>query len=126
MSQLPEPKLVDRFARAVRALVDDGPVKQRLARAYAEHLADLPDGELPPSLRTSFCALKAALSRVEPVGSETRVRANVQKMSPREASGHACNIVALYVDLLTQSERAEPLKVVTSGKKPPRYLANRS
>jgi hypothetical protein len=126
VSQPPEPKLVDRFASAVRKLVDDGPIKQRLALAYSEHLEDLTDGELPAPLRAPFGALRSALSRVEPAGSESRVRANVQKMSAREAGGHACSIVALYVDLLTQTERAEPLKVVSNGKKPPRYLAHHS
>jgi hypothetical protein len=33
--------------------------------------------------------------------------------------------VKLYVELLSHTERAEPLKVVSSTKKPPRYLTNR-
>jgi hypothetical protein len=125
VSKSSEPKLVERFACAVRTLVADGPIKERLARAYSEHLEGLTDGELPPALRASFGALKSALSRVEPVGSESRVRANVRKMAAREAAGYACNILTLYVDLLSQTERAEPLKVVSNGKKTPRYLANR-
>jgi hypothetical protein len=47
-------------------------------------------------------------------------------MSPLEAAAHAATIVRLYVALLGQTERAEPLKVVTSPKPPPRYLTNRS
>ena len=35
-------------------------------------------------------------------------------------------IVKLYVDLLNTLERAEPLKVVSTPKKPPQYLTNRS
>ena len=38
-----------------------------------------------------------------------------------EAAEHAAAIVRLYVDLALQSERAEPLKVVSSAKTP-RYL----
>lgn len=113
--------LADRFAAAVRTLVSDGPVKQRLCRAYAEHLEDLQDIELPPALRGDFGELQAALNRVAPAGSETRVRANVQKMSSNEAGSHASTIVRLYVELLGQVDRAEPLKVV-SPNKPPRYL----
>lgn len=117
--------LTGRFAGAVRTLIGDGPVKQRLDRAYTEHLQDLQETELPVGLRGSFSELQAALSRVSPVGNESRVRANVQKMSASEAGSHAGTIVKLYVELVAQGERAEPLKVVSTDKKPPRYLTNR-
>jgi hypothetical protein len=119
--------LAQRFAEAVRTLVSDGPVKQRLGRAFAEHLENVDDAELPAGLRREFSELHDALNRIAPVGNETRVRASVQKMSPGEAGGHANTIVRLYVELLLgYAERAEPLKVVSSPKKPPRYLTNRS
>ena len=118
--------IAERFAEAVRTLVSDGPIKQRLSRAFAEHLEGLDDAEFPIGLRHDFNDLQAALSRVQPVGKETRVCASVQKMSPFEAGGHADTIVKLYVELLSQTERAEPLKVVSSPKKPPRYLTSRS
>jgi hypothetical protein len=114
-----------RFAEAVQALIGDGPVKQRLASAYARHLADLADAELPVALRREFGELQAAMSRIAPVGSETRVRASVQKMSPDEAAGHAATIVKLYVELMNSVERAEPLKVVAPPRKPPRFLTGR-
>jgi hypothetical protein len=66
------------------------------------------------------------MTRIAPVGNETRVRASVQKMSPDEAAGHAATIVRLYVELMNGIERAEPLKVVTPTRKPPRYLIGRS
>jgi hypothetical protein len=115
-----------RFAEAVQALIGDGPVKQRLALAYSSHLADLPEADLPAALRRDFAELQAAMSRVAPVGSETRVRASVQKMSPDEAAGHAATIVKLYVELMNSAERAEPLKIVTPSRKPPRFLTGRS
>ena len=97
-----------------------------MSRAYAEHLQGLAQAELPAALRGEFAELEAALTRVEPAGTETRVRASVQKMSPVEASGHAGTIVKLYAAiLLGQAERAEPLKVVTGAKSPPRYLTSR-
>ncbi len=114
-----------RFAEAVHTLIGDGPVKQRLANAYASHLADLTDAELPAALRREFGELQAAMSRIAPVGSETRVRASVQKMSPDEAAGHAATIVKLYVELMNSVERAEPLKVVGPPRKPPRFLTGR-
>jgi hypothetical protein len=115
-----------RFAAAVQTLVGDGPVKQRLANAFSEHLADLADSELPGHLQRDFEELQAALTCVAPAGSETRVRASVQKMSPGEAARHADTILKLYVELSSSLERAEPLKVVSPpSRKPPRYLTGR-
>jgi hypothetical protein len=115
-----------RFAEAVHALIGDGPVKQRLASAYSLHLADLTDADLPAALRREFGELQAVMSRVAPVGTETPVRASVQKMSAGEAAGHAATILNLYVELMSTVERAEPLKVVApTPRKPPRYLTGR-
>jgi hypothetical protein len=114
-----------RFAAAVETLIADGPVKQRLANAYALHLADLTDANLPAGLRREFGDLQAAITRVAPAGNETRVRATVQKMSAGEAASHAATIVKLYVELMNGLDRAEPLKVVAPPRKPPRYLTGR-
>ena len=121
--------LTERFAAAVRALVGDGPLKQRLIRAFGDHLGDLDHAELPIAVRREFTTLQEALQRRAPAGSESRLRATVQKMSAAEASAHAGTIVQLYVALLGPLERAEPLKVVSSpvspAKKAPRFLTNR-
>jgi hypothetical protein len=118
--------IAERFAEAVRTLISDGPIKHRLATAYAAHLNDLADAEVPAGLRREFGDLQAAMSRIAPVGSESRVRASVQKMSPEEAANHAATIVRLYVELLNSLERAEPLKVVPSvARNMPRFLAGR-
>jgi hypothetical protein len=112
------------FGEAVQTLVGDGTVKVRLAAAFSQHLSDLAEAELPAGLRREFVDLQAAMTRIAPVGSETRVRASVQKMSPDEAAGHAAAIVKLYVELMNSVERAEPLKVVAPPKKPPRFLTS--
>ncbi len=115
----------NRFADAVHALIGDGPVKQRLASAYAQHLADLSDADLPAALCRDFGELQAVMSRVAPVGTESRTRATVQKMSADEAAGHAATILKLYIELMVTVERAEPLKVVAPARQPPRYLTGR-
>ena len=114
-----------RFAAAAHVLIGDGPVKQRLANAYSLHLAELAEAELPAALQRDFSDLKAAVSRVAPAGSESRIRASVQKMSPAEAAAHAATILKLYVALAGEVERAEPLKVVTAPRKAPRFLTGR-
>ena len=118
--------LAQRFGEAVQTLVADGSVKARLVAAYINHLGDLADAEFPAGLRREFVDLQAAMMRIAPVGSESRVRASVQKMSPDEASKHAATIVKLYVELMNSVERAEPLKVVAPPKKPPRFLTGLS
>jgi hypothetical protein len=118
--------LAQRFAEAVRTLIADGPIKLRLAQAFGAYLEDLAEAEFPMGLRREFADLQAALSRVAPVGTESRVRASVQKMSPEQAAGHAATIVKLYVELLNNLERAEPLKVVSAPKNPPHYLTGRN
>lgn len=106
-------------------MIGDGPVKQRLVNAYSQNLVDITDAELPAALRRDFGELKAVMSRIAPVGTESRVRASVQKMSADEAAGHAATILRLYVELIGTAERAEPLKVVAPARQPPRYLTGR-
>jgi hypothetical protein len=123
-------EITQHFEGAVRVLVGDGAVKQRLLGAYESFLADLVAGELPAHLRPVFDELHRAFHRVEPTtGGETAVRASVRKMSSSDAGAHAESIVQLYVALLTQAERAEPLKVVPRPTAPPtslpRYVARR-
>ncbi len=118
--------LTERFAEAVQTLVGDGPVKQRLIRAFDEHLGDLDGADLPPALRPGFSELQAALSSRVPAGTESRAQASVQKMSAAEAGDYAGAIVELYAALMGQLERAEPLKVVSSPRKTSSLLANRT
>lgn len=123
--------LSERFAAAVRTLVGDGTVKERLGRAYLEHLEHVEETDLPLAQRPLFAALREAMNRVTPFGKESPIRASVQKMSAADASRHARTIVELYCELAfaerSGAERAEPLKVVsTKPQQPPRFLTGRS
>mgnify|MGYP001186903345 FL=1 len=116
--------LTDRFEAAVSVLVAEGPIKQRLAAAYSEHLDDLESSELPARLRPAFSALYTALHRVRPIGREASVNATIRKMSPEEAGAHARAIVMLFAELFRRGKRAEPLKVVGGREiRPPAFLA---
>jgi hypothetical protein len=101
-------QIVERFASAVRALVGDGPVKDRLTTAYCDFLADLQQVELPVRGKTEFNQLHTALHSVSPVGKIDCVRASVRKMSPGEAGWHARTIVRLYGELLVLEHDGRP------------------
>jgi hypothetical protein len=113
---------LERFEAAVQILIGDGPVKLRLVRAYTEHLEEVLDAEVPVSAGGPLNELHDALHRVAPIGTETPVRASVQKMSSGEAAWHAGMILRLYVELLTQPRRVEPLKIVETAPLP-QFLA---
>jgi hypothetical protein len=116
--------LTKRFEAAVRELVADGPIKQRLAFAFGRHLEDLVIPDLPEPLRERFGALHEALHSAEPIGREGCLRVSVRKMSFSEAAAHAEAIVELYTEVVRNSDRSEPFKVV-HAEKMPRYLTGR-
>ena len=115
------------FESAVLTLVSDGPVKQRLANAFADNLDDLQEKDLPEGLRRRFGELRAALHSVDPLGGEPCVMATVRKMSAREADRHAANIVRIYGELVRDGGAPERLSVVSGGGvKLPRFLAEQT
>jgi hypothetical protein len=119
--------IVERFEAAVQTLIADGPVKQRLTKAYTDHLEDLRELELPIDGGEAFTDLHSALHRVRPAGKESPVKASVQKMSPHEAGWHAKTILRLYGELVAAGRRVEPVSVIeTAESEPPRFLAGRN
>lgn len=118
---------------AVATLVTEGPVKTRLAEAYARHLQELERHELPDEIRETFNSLREALHQHRPVGGETAVEATVRKMSAQEADAHAASIVGMLVALLRADPAADRFRVVEGGEaaadahtEPPAFLARRS
>ena len=116
--------LIERFEAAVFALVGEGSTKDRLVAAYAEHLDDLENSELPQSLQTTFEELRMALHAVMPLGKEPCVCATIRKMSMLQAGNHGRTIVSLYAELVRGGERAEPLRAV-NGKEAARLVSQR-
>ena len=95
---------LDRFDAAVRILAGDGNVKDRLQRAFEENLSEIPDEEIPTSLKEEFTALKSRMTRVEPHSGEGAICASVRKMSAKEASSCAVSVVSLYGEMLRGSD----------------------
>jgi hypothetical protein len=90
---------VDRFRAAMLVLAGNGRVKQRLTKCYEEYLSDIDDDELPIALKQTFADLRQNLQSVAPLNGESAACASVRKMSPRDASECAGEIVKLFAEL---------------------------
>lgn len=89
----------ERFRDAVAVLAGGGPVKQRLADAYQQHLRDLDPEDLPRELRAPHAALVASLQCGPRIGTLDLVVASVRKMSEADAARHAQSIVHMFAGL---------------------------
>jgi len=88
---------------AALSLARSGPIKDRLADAYRNHLALVNANELPAALRGEFRACHDALTRERPLRGEDAVRATVRKMSSREADEMACCVVRLFTAMAREA-----------------------
>jgi len=84
---------------AALSLARSGPIKDRLADAYRNHLALVNPDELPDALREEFRACHDALTHRRPLRGEDAVRATVRKMSNQEADDVAGSVVRLFAAL---------------------------
>ena len=88
----------ERFHGAVLTLACSGAIKDRLAAAYRQHLADVSEEDLPRELREEFRDLHCTLTRERPaMRGEDAVRATLRKMSAVEADHAAASVVRLFV-----------------------------
>lgn len=92
---------------AALSLVRAGSIKDRLADAFRNHLAQVNVEELPETLRVQFRACQDALTRERPLRGEDAVRATVRKMSNSEADEVASSVVRLYGAYLREAAREE-------------------
>ena len=113
---------VDQFHAAVSALAGNGRVKQRLMRAYEDHLADIEADDLPIAVKQEFADIKTLMYRVAPLNGEGPICASVRKMSGREAAECARSIVSLYHELMHLEDTNEvklPLDQAETDPVPP-------
>lgn len=92
---------------AALSLVRSGPIKDRLADAYRNHLAFVRVEDLPEALREEFRACHDALTRERPLRGEDAVRATVRKMSASEADELACTVVRLFAAIVREYASAQ-------------------
>lgn len=110
---------IDRFYAAMAVLASDGHIKQRLTKAYEDHLDTIKEDELPPAVRPAFADVQAQMHRVAPQNGEGPIRASVRKMSPPEAGECAVAILSLYRELLKHGDSVQPeLKLEVEKRKP--------
>ena len=88
-------------------LARSGPIKDRLADAYRNHLALVSAEELPEGLRAEFRACHDALTRERPLRGEDAVRATVRKLSSHDADELACSVVRLFAAMVREETRAQ-------------------
>src|SRR5947207_13188515 len=75
----------EQIEAAALSLARSGPIKDRLADAYRNHLALVNQEELPAALRAEFHACHDTLTRERPLAGEVAVRATVRKMPNHDA-----------------------------------------
>lgn len=97
----------DLLERAALTLARSGGIKDRLADAYRNHLAQIDIEDLPEPLRPLLRSTQSALTREQPLRGEDAVRATVRKMSTEEAEQLACTVMRLFAALARESARAE-------------------
>ena len=89
--------VMEQMQLAALALACAGPIKDRLASAYRDHLAAIESADLPRDLADDLIAVRRAMVRERPLcRSEDAVQATVRKMSNDEASRHAAAVVKIF------------------------------
>jgi hypothetical protein len=112
---------------AVLTLARSGAIKDRLADAFRNHLAQLNADDLPDTLRAEFRACHEALTRERPLRGEDAVRATVRKMSYEQAEEVACGVVRMFTALAHQGQPAQPdsqPEMLATPVQEPRVTAN--
>jgi len=98
---------VDHFFAAVSVLAGHGHIKQRLMKAYEDHLTEISEDELPIAAKQAFADLKHNIYRVTPLKGESPISASVRKMSVGEASECAASVVTVYGEIVRYRDGAQ-------------------
>lgn len=117
---------VEQFYAAVSALVEHGPIKQRLIKAYEQHLEAIAEDDLHQEVQKSFARLHSMMHGVLPANGEGPICASVRKMSKAEADQCARLIVEMYGTVTQQTNDMQsplPLALKDNVAVPP-FLVN--
>jgi hypothetical protein len=81
---------------AVTILIGHGALKDRLALAYTDCLAQLDEQDLPVEVQDEFAQLTQAMHRARALPGDNIVRASIRKLSNEEAQRYAALVVRIY------------------------------
>ena len=114
----------DCFYAAVSMLAAHGRVKQRLIKAYEDHLTTIDESDLPAPAQERFAELRRQMHSVAPANGESPICASVRKMSKFEADDCALAIVELFRDVMRfGGGESRPVPVSHDGVElPPPFL----
>lgn len=99
--------VMEQMQLAALTLACTGPIKDRLASAYRNHLASIESADLPRDLADDLIAVRRAMVRERPLcRAEDAVHATVRKMSNEEAVELASRVVMLFGALCGQGQPA--------------------
>jgi len=88
---------LDLFEAATVSLTRSTPIKDRLADAYRNYLAYVPEEDLPADVCEEFRALIDTLTRTSPeLRGDDALRATVRKMSTNDAAAAAAAVVRMF------------------------------
>lgn len=110
---------VDRFFAAVSVMAGDGPVKQRLVRAYEDYLQHIEESFLPAEARESFAELKRMMRSVAPLNGEGPIRATVRKMSAQDAAQCGQLMLELLTVLIRSAAKGQGARKPEVADEPP-------
>lgn len=116
---------VDQFMTAVSVMAGNGHVKQRLIKAYDEHLRSLDENDLPISARKQFAELRRLMESVAPLNGEGPIRATVRKMSVHDTERAARLMVELMAEVVRHTDGRQAHLPLKAEERPsvPRFLS---
>lgn len=95
----------DRFYAAVSVLATHGPIKQRLMKAYGDHLEAVEVDELPIALQETFADLRQKMHGVLPTNGEGPICASIRKMSKIQADQCANMVLEMFRDIVRTDDK---------------------
>jgi hypothetical protein len=93
--------LNERLESAAMIMAGSEAIKDRLFRAWSQHLADLQARDFPRDLRDGFVEIQAALCRERALAGDTVLKASLRKLSVADSTRFATLIVRAYGHVAT-------------------------
>ena len=116
---------IDQLMTAVTVMAGNGPVKQRLIKAYEDSLREIDESDLPAPARKLMGELRRLMESVAPLNGEGPIRATVRKMSVHDTDRAARLMVELLAEVIRHADGRQARLPLRGEEAPsvPRFLA---